>query len=53
MMALILSWFVLMPFMEIKHPSTLPLVTPNTHFSGLSLSQALCILVKVFARSEM
>jgi hypothetical protein len=53
MMALILLGFYSMPFIETKHPNTLPLVTPNTHFSGLSLSRASRILVKVSARSEM
>jgi hypothetical protein len=53
MMALILSGFASMPFMETKHPRTLPLLTPNTHFSGLSLSQASHILAKVPARLEM
>jgi hypothetical protein len=52
-MALILLGFALMHFMETKHPSTFPLVTPNMHFSGLSLSQASRMLVKVSARSEM
>jgi hypothetical protein len=53
MLALILSGFASMPFMENKHRSTLPLVTPNTHFSGLSLSRASHILVKVSTKSEM
>jgi hypothetical protein len=53
MIALILSGFASMPFMETKCPSSLPLVTPNTHFSGLNLSRASCILAKVYARSEM
>jgi hypothetical protein len=33
-MALILSGFALIPFVETKQPSTLPLVTLNIHFSG-------------------
>jgi hypothetical protein len=32
---------------------TLPLVTPNTHFSGLSVRRASHILAKVSTRSEM
>jgi hypothetical protein len=52
MMALILSRFALMHFMETKQPNTLPLVTPNMHFSRLSLSRASRILAKVFARPE-
>jgi hypothetical protein len=39
--------------METKHPRTLPHVTPNTNFSGLSLSRASHILAKVSAKSEM
>jgi hypothetical protein len=53
MMALILSGFALMPFIETKHLRNLPLATPNMHFYGLSLSRASRILVKVFAKSEM
>jgi hypothetical protein len=52
-MALILLGFASMAFVETRHPSTLPLVTPNRHFSWLSLSQALHILAKVSAKSEM
>jgi hypothetical protein len=52
-MALILSGFASMPFMEIRHPSTLCLVTPNMHLSRLSLSRASRIFTKVSARSEM
>jgi hypothetical protein len=52
-MALILSGFPLMPFVETKHPRTLPLVILNMHFSGLSLSLASRIFVKVSAKSEM
>jgi hypothetical protein len=53
MIALILSGFASIPFVETKHPRTLPLVTPNKHFFGLSLSRASHILVKVSARLEM
>jgi hypothetical protein len=42
-----------MPFMETKHPSTLPLVTSNTHFSGLILNRASRILAKVSDKLEM
>jgi hypothetical protein len=52
-MALILSGFASIPFMETRHPSTLPLVIPNMHFSGFSLSRASRILAKICARSEM
>jgi hypothetical protein len=51
--AFIFSRLALMPLVEMRNPSTLPLVTLKTHFSGLSLSLASCILVKVSARSEM
>jgi hypothetical protein len=34
--ALILSGLASIPFTDIRHPSTFPLYTPNTHFSGLS-----------------
>jgi hypothetical protein len=52
-MALILSRFALMPVMETKHSSTLPLIIPNTHLSGLSLSQTSHILAKVSSKSEI
>jgi hypothetical protein len=48
--AFILSRLALMPLVEIRQPSTLPLVTPKTHFFGLSLSLASRILVKISAR---
>jgi hypothetical protein len=50
-MALILSGLALIPFTDTKQPRTLPLRTPNTHFSGLSFNCALYILAKVFAKS--
>jgi hypothetical protein len=53
MMALVLSGFALIPSMETKHPGTLPLMTPNTHFSGLSLSPTSRILVQFSSRSKM
>jgi hypothetical protein len=49
--AFILPWFTLIPFTETKHPNTLPLLTPNTHFSGLSFNCALHMLAKVPAKS--
>jgi hypothetical protein len=52
-MALILLRFALMPFVETKHPRTLPLVIPNMHFSRLSLSQASRMFVKVSAKLKM
>jgi hypothetical protein len=52
-MALILSGFASMPFVDTRHTSTLPLVMPNMHLSGLSLSQASRILVNVSTKSEM
>jgi hypothetical protein len=52
-MDLILWGFASMPFMETKHPRTLPLVIPNMHFSRLSLSRALCTFVKVSAKSKI
>jgi hypothetical protein len=45
--AFILSGFALIPLAETKQSSTLPLLTPNTHFSGLSFNWALHMLVKV------
>jgi hypothetical protein len=42
-----------MPLVETRHSSTLPLVTLQTHLSGLSLSLALRIWTRVFAKSEM
>jgi hypothetical protein len=53
MIAFILSGLVLIPWEKTRQPSTLPLVTPKTHFLGLSLSLASHILAKVFVRSEM
>jgi hypothetical protein len=40
-------------FRGTKHPNTLPHVTLKIHLSGLSLSLASRILVKVSIRSEM
>jgi hypothetical protein len=51
--AFILSRLASMPLVDTKHPNTLPRVTPKMHFSGLSLSMASRILVKVFVRSDM
>jgi hypothetical protein len=51
--AFILSELASMPLVETRQPSTLPLVTQKTHFTGLSLSLASRILAKVPARSEM
>jgi hypothetical protein len=48
--ALILSGFASIPLTETKQPSTLPLLTPNMHFSWLSLSCALRILAMVSTR---
>jgi hypothetical protein len=42
-----------MPLVDTKQPNTLPRVTLKTHFSGLSLSLASCILAKVSVRSEI
>jgi hypothetical protein len=42
-----------MPLVDTRQPTTLPHVTPKTHFSGLSLSLASHILAKVFVRSDM
>jgi hypothetical protein len=53
MVALILLGFASMPFVETKQSRTLPLVIPNIHFLGLSLSLASHIFVKVSAKSEM
>jgi hypothetical protein len=49
--AFILSRFASIPSTKTKQPSTLPLLTPNTHFSGLSFNCALRILAKVSAKS--
>jgi hypothetical protein len=49
--AFILSGLASIPFNDTKQPKTLPLCTPNTHFSGLSFSYALRMLVKVSAKS--
>jgi hypothetical protein len=51
--AFILSGLASMPLVETQHPRTLPLITLNTHFCGLSLSLALHILAKVSAMSEI
>jgi hypothetical protein len=53
MMALILSGFASMPFVESRQSRTFPFVIPNIHFSRLSLSHASRIFVKVSARSEI
>jgi hypothetical protein len=45
--AFILSGLALIPFTDTRQPSTFPLLTPNMHFSGLSFSCALHMLVKV------
>jgi hypothetical protein len=50
-MVLILSGLTSIPFIDTKQPRTLSLHTSNTHFSGLSFNCALCILVKVSAKS--
>jgi hypothetical protein len=42
-----------MPLVDTKQPKTLPHLTPKMHFSGLSLSLASHILVKVSVRSEI
>jgi hypothetical protein len=42
-----------MPLVDIRQPNTLPHVTPKIHFSGLSLSLASRILVKVSVRLDM
>jgi hypothetical protein len=52
-MALIFSELTSMPFRETRHPSTFPLVTLNTHFSGFSFNRASCIFVNVSVRFEM
>jgi hypothetical protein len=51
--ALILSRLALIPLLETKQPNTLPHVTPEMHFSELSLRLASRMLVKVSARLEM
>jgi hypothetical protein len=51
--ALILSGFASIPFIDIRHPRTFPLVTPNTHFSGFHLSLASRMFAKVSAKSEI
>jgi hypothetical protein len=42
-----------MTLVDTRQPSTLPHVPPKAHFSGLSLSLASRILVKVYLRSDM
>jgi hypothetical protein len=49
--AFILSRFASIPLTETKQPKTSPLLTPNTHFSGLSFSCAFRMLAKVSAKS--
>jgi hypothetical protein len=49
--AFILSGFASIPLTETKQPSTLPLLTLNTHFSRLSFNCALRMVAKVSARS--
>jgi hypothetical protein len=51
--AFILAGLASMPFVVTRQPSTLPLVTPKTHFSELILSLPSHILAKVSARLEM
>jgi hypothetical protein len=53
MMALIFSGFALTPLVETRQPRTFPFMIPNTHFSGLSLSLASHMFVKVSSRSVM
>jgi hypothetical protein len=50
--ALILSGFASMPFVDTKHLGTFPLVTPNTHLSRFSLSSASHMFAKVSAKSK-
>jgi hypothetical protein len=45
--AFILSGFASIPLTETKQPRTLPLLTPNTHFSGLSFNCAFRMVAKV------
>jgi hypothetical protein len=49
--AFILSRLASIPFTNTRQPSTFPLLTLNMHFSGLSFTCALCMLVNVSARS--
>jgi hypothetical protein len=49
--AFILSRLALIPFSDTRQPSNLPILTPNMHFSRLSFSCALCMLVNASARS--
>jgi hypothetical protein len=51
--ALILSGFASMPFVDIRHPRTFPFVTPNTHFSGFNLCLASRMFAKVSAKSTI
>jgi hypothetical protein len=51
--AFILLGLALMPLVDTKQPSTLPRVTPKTHFFELSLSLASHILAKVSVRLDM
>jgi hypothetical protein len=52
-MALILSRFASIPFVETKQSRTLPLVIPNIHFSRVNFSMFSHIFAKVSAKSEM
>jgi hypothetical protein len=50
--ALTFSRFASMLFIDTRHLRTFPLVIPNTHFSGFSLSLASHMFAKVSAKSE-
>jgi hypothetical protein len=49
--AFMLSGFASIPLTKAKQPSTLPLLTQNTHFYRLSFNCALYMLAKVSAKS--
>jgi hypothetical protein len=49
--AFILFGLASIPLIETKQPNTLPQLTPNMHFSRLSVYCAFCMLTKVSARS--
>jgi hypothetical protein len=51
--ALILSGFASMPFIDTGHLRTFPFVIPNTHFSGFNLSLASHMFAKVSAKSAI
>jgi hypothetical protein len=51
--ALILSEFASIPFVDNRHPRTFPLVIPNTHFSAFNQSLALRMLAKVSIKSDI